>query len=336
VLISKDINAVVHRNYNMKLPSAKLSKVGGGGDDRPYYEFSDSRAYQPGSGFFDAGTIVMENTNEGYAYSVTAQLTKTIGNNFYASLAYTFGESKDITSNPGEIAANAFQTNPTLGNPNRPVLGYSDHDVRHRFIGAITWRKEYGNYATSIGLVYEGVQGGPGENIGDIGGRYSYTYAGDLNNDGAAGNDLMFIPADASQIKLQNPGQWPLLDAFIKQDPYLSEHRGEYAQRNAAIIPFWHHFDLKVTQDIYFKSAGGKKHTLQVTFDVLNVGNLLNSSWGVRQTAYTRTPLSVVGVDAAKVPTFKFDETAVNTFINDNSLSSRWQAQIGLRYLFNQ
>ncbi len=336
VLISKDLNAVVHRNYNMKLPSAKLSKVGAGGDDRPYYEFSDSRAYQPGSGFFDAGTIVMENTNEGYAYSVTAQLSKTIGNNFFASLAYTFGESKDITSNPGEIAANAFQTNPTLGNPNKPVLGYSDHDVRHRFIGAITWRKEYGNYATSIGLVYEGVQGGPGENIGDIGGRYSYTYAGDLNNDGAAGNDLMFIPADASQIKLQNPAQWPALDAFIRQDPYLSENRGQYAQRNAAIIPFWHHFDLKVTQDIYFKSAGGKKHTLQVTFDVLNVGNLLNSSWGVRQTAYTRTPLSVVSVDAAKVPTFKFDESAVNTFISDNSLSSRWQAQIGLRYLFNQ
>jgi hypothetical protein len=34
------------------------------------------------------------------------------------------------------------------------------------------------------------------------------------------------------------------------------------------------------------------------------------------------------------VPTYSFSTAQTSTFYNDNGLVSRWQAQVGLRYIF--
>ncbi|MEL7361435.1 MAG: hypothetical protein AAFN13_05135, partial [Bacteroidota bacterium] len=70
-------------------------------------------------------------------------------------------------------------------------------------------------------------------------------------------------------------------------------------------------------------------------FDLLNVGNFLNSDWGVRQIANpaATAPLTLVGFEGGE-PQFNFtgpDET----FIDDPSEFSRWRAQFGVRYIFN-
>jgi len=80
-----------------------------------------------------------------------------------------------------------------------------------------------------------------------------------------------------------------------------------------------------------------KKHTFQLSVDILNVANLLNSEWGVRKVANARatSPLQVVGQDANKNPILNFDPSLKETFVDDPSLFSRWQMQIGIRYLFN-
>ncbi|NIT57728.1 MAG: hypothetical protein GWN00_16305, partial [Aliifodinibius sp.] len=81
--------------------------------------------------------------------------------------------------------------------------------------------------------------------LGSGGNRYSFIYSGDVNGDGFAGNDLIHIPRNASEINLEtfvdNTGntvtadqQWNRLDAFIEQDDYLSSHRGEIAERFGA------------------------------------------------------------------------------------------------------
>ena len=78
------------------------------------------------------------------------------------------------------------------------------------------------------------------------------------------------------------------------------------------------------------------RHQFELSFDILNVGNLINSSWGVRKVAdpAATSPLKLVGFDGAGAPEFNFVGPAT-TFIDDPSPLSRWQMQLGLRYMLN-
>jgi hypothetical protein len=130
------------------------------------------------------------------------------------------------------------------------------------------------------------------------------------------------------------------LDAFIQQDGYLSSHRGEIAERFGATNPWYSNVDLRILQDFGF--GGITRHNFQVSVDVLNVGNLISSKWGVRKTASSAatSPLRLV-TDAGGVPQFDVNGAPIlnftgpsETFIDDPSLFSRWRAQLGLRYFF--
>ncbi len=142
-------------------------------------------------------------------------------------------------------------------------------------------------------------------------------------------------------------------ERFINQDPYLSKHRGQYAERNAVVMPYFKRLDLNITQD-FFLNTGKEKHTLRVSFDIINVGNLLNKNWGLTKTFTTPFNTSqnaasflryeglvAAGTDAGK-PRFSFPyQDAANqipfttSFTESTSIYSRWQGQIGIRYIFN-
>lgn len=338
-IFSKDRNAVVHRNYNLVTPTQQLA----GADNRLIYPASGPRlnSFNGPNGqftFLDAGVIALENTNQGYQYSLTGQLRKEFANGFYASAAYTYSQAKDITSNPGEIAGDAFQRLPVVGNTNQPQLSYSDFGLQHRIIAAAGRRFAYANdkLATTVGLVFEAGQGN----------RFSYTYAGDLNRDNISGNDLIFVPANQGQINLvpytnaagqvvSAATQWQQLDAYIGQDKYLSSRRGDYAQRNGAISPWYTQLDAKLMQDFTVATSSGKKNTLQVSFDILNLGNLLNASWGNRQVVGNNRLLEASYAAATPdTPAFNF-RGGNQTFFTDTNLTSRWRAQVGVRYIFD-
>ncbi len=328
-IYSKDINAVIHRNYNMRLPS-QTSK---GADTRPIFDSTDVRIYS----FLDAGAIMLDNTNEGYQYSITAQLRKNFDFGLTTNLAYTYSQSKDITSNPGEIASDAFQRNLVVGNPNTPTLSWSDYGLRNRVIGAISYDVEYAeHFGTTISLFFEAADGN----------RFSYVYAGDMNGDGIGRNDLMYVPKDETEINLvpvdandtrTTAELWQQLNAYIEQDDYLKSRRGNYAERNGAVLPWSTKIDLRILQNFYLM-LGEKRNTFQLSIDILNVGNLLNSEWGVRGTVNTKNPLTFVKYENGE-PVFSFPlsggKPLTKTFSDDVTLASRWQAQIGLRYIFN-
>lgn len=347
-IVSKDINAAVHRNYNFVTPTQHLA----GADTRAIYPAPaspfDTGNPQINNDFIgpdgkdpaglNAGVIVLENTRQGYQYSLTGQLRKEFANGFYATAAYTYAQAKDITSNPGEIAADAFQRNPVIGNTNQPQLAYSDFGLRHRFIAAAGRRFAYANdqLATTVSFFFEAAQGN----------RFSYTYAGDLNRDNISGNDLIFVPASRGQINLVDlkdasgkvlttaDQQYQQLDAYISQDKYLSSRRGDYAERNGALSPFYTQLDAKLMQDFSITTGSGQKNTLQLSLDILNLGNLLNRNWGNRQLVGNNRLIETSYPAGSDVPTFTFNG-GNQTFFTDTSLNSRWRAQVGIRYLFN-
>jgi hypothetical protein len=250
--------------------------------------------------------------------------------------AYTYLDSKDITSIPAEIAADAFQRNPVVGNPNQSMYSWSRYGLKHRIIASASYRITYGRFASSFSFFYEAGKGN----------RYSYVYAGDLNQDNIINNDLLYVPADQNDIHFGTvdangdgvvasdaAAQWAALNAFIEQDDYLSTRRGQYAERNGAMLPWFGQLDFKFLQDIIVDK--NKKHKVQISLDILNLGNLFSSKWGVRQFATTTTPISVTGVDKNGVPYFKFDTNLKDSYVDDVSLNSKWQMQLGLRYIFN-
>ncbi|HWJ29297.1 MAG TPA: hypothetical protein VNS32_22345, partial [Flavisolibacter sp.] len=329
---TKNINSAFFQNVNLPTSGVILNN---GGDHRT--RFSSTKIY-PLQGTPTSVTnpnignaIYMTNVNKGYAFTGTFQIQKTF-RNLYLNAFYTYTRSKDVMVG-GSTASTMWGSRPVSSSPNSPDLGYSEGYLPHRVVVSASYRKEYAkHFATSVGLFYEAAPAGVG----------SYIYGSDLNNDGFS-NDLIYIPRNSSEIKLTDPSQWTYLDNFINQDKYLSKHRGEYATRNGLIYPWFKRLDMNVTQDLYIVTKSNERHTLRITIDIYNVGNLLNKNWGLYKTASTLQPIKLDKMDTDGVtPVFSVPNLLSNpsSFVNNtasatSSLLSRWQAQIGFRYLFN-
>ena len=167
------------------------------------------------------------------------------------------------------------------------------------------------------------------------GGRFSYTYGGDINGDGSGLNDLIYIPTteEINEMTFSGPGQAAGFDSYIMQDEYLNGRRGQYAERYGALSPWVGRWDVKLLQDYHIKVKNGKTNTVQFSVDFLNIGNFISSEWGLVQQPNAVQPIGVsVGADGT--PTYTYSTDLQNTFGYDSSLLSRWQMQFGLRYIF--
>ncbi|MEX0288386.1 MAG: carboxypeptidase regulatory-like domain-containing protein [Flavobacteriaceae bacterium] len=311
---TSDINGPHVQNWGLRPPSATLIGV----DNRPVYAAGDrgDNAY------------VFTNSDKGRIFNAVLKAQKTFDNGLYTSLAYSYLDSKDVNSIEAEITSDAFDGNAISGNANDAVLSHSRYGDTHRFVGVISKAFKTG---TTVSTFFEYAQGG----------RFNYLTAGDLNNDGvlSRSNDLIYIPtsSEIGQMNFSGPGQAEAFEAFIQQDDYLSDNRGSYAERYGALAPWRGRWDLKILQDIKF----GNKNTLQLSLDVLNLGNLISSDWGVVEIPTNPEVLSVSfprdmnGNITSFDPTYTFDTNLTSTFSANTDLISRWQAQLGVRYIFN-
>ena len=280
--------------------------------------------------------IYMTNANVGYVNTLFVQVQRTF-KNLFVSAAYNYQEAKDATVN-GSTASTMWGSKPVFNNSNAFTQGYSNNYLPHRFIAQAIYKLEYlKHYSTSFGIFAE------------VAPNYttSYIYANDLNNDGFQ-NDLMYIPRNATEIALTNaPGDtrtqqelWSQLSWFIDNNPYLSKNRGQIAQRNAVVLPWTGRVDLNITQDVTF-NVKGRKQTLRFTADIYNFTNFLSKNLGVYDVPTTTTPLNFTGNFRGNMPifTFPYFNTATrtplqNSWRHDTGNASRYQVQLGVRYIF--
>ena len=338
---------VFYENLNLK------DAVGNylGADNRPFYNRGDEIDDTYGR------IILLSNTSEGNATNASFTLRKPLENGFQGQISYAYGESNKVFDGTSSQNSSQWRNLQTVNGKNaNPGASRSDFALGSRISANVSYEIEYGGDfggKTLIGLFYEGAQSTP----------YSFTYQDgggrDLLNDDSRDNALIYVPANASEIifapitngdgdvVLSAARQWELFNTFIENDDYLRTRRGQYAERNGARGPWNHIVDLRLLQDIYFKS-GDKKHTLQLSFDIFNFTNLINKDWGVRKfVGGSVSPLRTVSTSDA-TPEFNFitsfldfDEAGNVTGndveqIDDFGLqSSRWQAQVGIRYIFN-
>lgn len=349
-IYSKAINDVIQYNANQKETSLTFA----GADNRQRWGKLENGSYDNRINSKISNAMVLTNTNEGHSYSLTAQLSKEFEKGFYGMVAYTFSGTKDMTSNPGSAAASAWSSNPTYTNQNASTLSYSQFSVPHRVIGVASYQIEYLNHLkTSFALTYQG----------NAMGRLDYIYSNDMNGDGNAA-DLMYIPKDETEIafaditKKDSEGNTIVLATaeeqatafwnYVAQDDYLSNHKGEYAERYGVVMPWLNRIDVKILQDV-FTNIGKNRHTLQISLDLLNIGNLINSNWGIYQKqslgSYDITLLKFNKVDSEGNATFQMNSIGTDkatgkpifptsTYTPVLSTSSTWGAQIGIRYIF--
>lgn len=331
-LYTKTVQAVRYENVNIKPATQFLT---GTGDDRPIYDRGDRVAPQYG------GIYLASNTSEGYTYNLSTTLTIPMTSGFQGSVSYSYGDAFNVFD--GTSSQNSSQWRGLLNvdgrNFNQP-LNRSVFSPGSRFIAQVSYRKEWSeNLASQIGLVWEGVEGR----------TYSYIYNdnGRLSNEDSRERSLIYVPVDENDIVLVDDSragtaaeQWAALNAYIENDDHLSKRRGGYAEANASRAPFISVFDLRFIQD-FMINAGGKKHTLQFTADIYNFGNMINSDWGRRYFVPSQFQLlNFEGFEAdGTTPTFTFDGVTDNDpsagNIDDSGLqSSRWQMQLGIRYIF--
>ena len=284
---------------------------------------------------------VISNANTGHSSTLSGSLLKQFTNGFFAKAAYTYGVSRNSVD-PGSTASANWNSNAISNDPNNPAVSYSSFSPKHRMFLALSYRREYFKLgATSVSLFTEGRTQG----------TTSYTFSADANGDGAT-NDLIYIPKNTSEMNFQAytttvngapvsftvAQQQAAWEAYIQQDSYLSAHRGEYAQRNALFLPVQFHTDMGVTQEL-FAAGAGKRNTLSLRLDILNLDNLINHNWGAGQRLVQSQPLVPQGADASGALLYRLRNVGTDllppaTYQNTIGIADVWRMQVGLRYTF--
>lgn len=326
-IFSKSLNDVYYKNIAYEETGKTLSQESYlTWDNRPMYQkVADASKF--------TNIYAMHNTSKGYSYSLSLAATKRFNFGLDLSASYTFTHSESVSSMTSSVAQSNWRNTHTYRFSNDPELANSGYNVPHTVKASAFYHLNWGPsklFTTTVGLIYQGKSGAP----------YSLLYNGDINGDGGTSNDLIYIPTDeqVDQMKFKGTAAHSAeemranLKQWLATTDYVKDHRGQYAERYGANLPFESHFDFHFGQKFGIK-AGKYVHALEVTMDIMNIANLLNKKWGrTFSSGYNSefvTPLTYSGGGE-----FQFDNDADLPLKYPSSYYSRWRGQIGVKYTF--
>ena len=335
-LYTRDVVGVKQLNVNQTDSDLKMF----GSDNRTVWEGNPNV-----SNDIAAAMLFTNTTKKGYSTQLTAQLTKNMTKGFSGMIAYTYSIAKDLTSNPGSAAYSAWTSSTAVNSLNDEELGYSVFSVPHRVVGDISYRIDYAkHFATTISLYYEGQHNG----------RISYVYNGDVNGDGISA-DLIYVPKSADEINFVDmvdkdgnvlmtaSAQADVFMNYINNNKYLKSRMGDYAERFGGLQRWVNEFNVKLAQDIYTTSRTDHRYGIQITADILNIANMINSNWGCY---YTNKWLNYQNLALLNVVDKGTSTTAPTYTLRSNDFekdvewtpakvaSNCWGILLGLRLIF--
>lgn len=259
--------------------------------------------------------VLAETSDQGRGDALTLSLA---GAAFSRALNWSVAYTKTALTEVNPLTSSraiSNWANRSIFDPNEEIAGRSSYLVRDRYTATMSWSKAFiSNYRTNVGVFYEGRRGKP----------YSWTFRNDMNGDGVAGNDLLYIPTAQGSGEVLFYGAteadraanekrfWDIVNA----DPALSSAKGTVAARNSGTSPWVNTFDVRLSQEVpgFFG-----KHKGVFTVDILNFGNLLNKKWG-------RT--DEVGFNAGTVGGVQNNGANARSFVNYAGMS-------GGKYIYN-
>jgi outer membrane receptor protein involved in Fe transport len=318
LLYIRALNQLAITDVNLLPPGATSA----GEDDRPLYGSFDADG-TPTPNRLDtayASVAEMGNSSGDRAFSGTVQLQKRLRSGAEVTLAYTYTDARD------RVSANCFRIDCNLdfealdGTLNDRRLSASSLESRHKItLGAIANLP----LRFRLGLFYNGYSGHP----------YTYTVSGDVNADGLDVNDAVYLPKNAGDITLADPGQWASFDTLIRSQPCLDAQRGHVMRRNSCRGGWATILNAQVSRLF----ALGRGQSLELTADLFNALNFINRGWGVQRTFLLEPQtqpsiLELVGYDQAN------QRGMYNFYPPDRKArdeeATRWRMQLGARYAF--
>ena len=276
------------------------------------------------------------NRDGNYSYAATIELRKDFGSVLALRAGYSLTRSGDLQDLLSIDVTSNYATTPIDLHPNDPTPQRSRFDRPHKVVASARTRLLPRFGGTGISMMYVGQSGVP----------YSYVYEGDVNGDGFNGprasrlaNDLIYIPAASYDLPTNFVSQI-LWETLLEVEECLREQMNRILARNTCQTPWSHRLDLRVSQTIEARGFSA-----EMTLDMLNVLNLLNSSWGVVHIANpvvhlfrVRRPDVDLGIDpliARYMGALQRDRAsgkvrAARPFGLEVP-SSQWRAQLGVR-----
>ena len=297
--------------------------------------------------------IDTQNASKDYSYSVTASLNRRFANWFEAHAAYTYEQARDVQSLTSSTATSNWRFGRAIsGDQYSQTLDRSRFELPHRLVA-------YGTFSfttrTDLSVIY----------LGRSGSNYDFVYGGsgglgDLNADGAQGNDLIYIPSDVAQgSEILFSGISPVRGAdnspeaqaqriaeqqsaferYITSTDCLTQQRGRIMTRNSCRSPWTNTVNLSIRQGL----PAFRGQALSVQLDIFNFLNLLNANWGqqplppagggsvplLNQVAQTSGSLAGAGGSQG---VFTFDPSTEK--YDRRHVGSAYQMQLGVRYGF--
>lgn len=351
---SSKLKDVIVRNVNLKQSNATLD----GPDNRPIWRYG-------GEPFIDTrygDILLLDNTNKGYSYTVTAQLQKEPvavwdGGAMRGNVSYSYGDARSLNQFGDTVGSN-WDENPHVEGTNNLTLGRSPYSLGHRMQFSLAYRQELSNnVSTNLSLYYSGTSGRP----------FSYTIGGTANErmvGDQGGPPLFYIPDDVNNLEFSDitdgngnvvrsaQQQRQDLRGFINNVDYLSENRGDYATRNADRTPYEGVVDLKFSVDIAGELVG-QNQSLSINANVFNFSSMLGDIFG---TNWGRRYIQVGSFSPVNFDSFKDAENGDLTPVYQSNLgtsdpiqskeelfsvesgtqtySSLYQVQLGVEYTF--
>ena len=332
-IFNKNINAAMLRDWSQK--SVDGFARFNGADNRPvfpsdaYYTYVNDKGKE-----VSTSAYVLENTSRGYGWSTSVTVNARPAEWINLMAAYTHTASKEVTSLPGSNASSVLNYTSTWEGVNNFRLHNAENLTPDRFIANATIHDKSGNHYS---LIYETWRGGY---------NYSFMTANDINGDGY-NYDAIYVPTDKEVadglFRFKTEDDKTRFMDFVHNNDYLSSRQGKYTEANSFYSPWVHRIDFAYKHD--FKVNVGKNvHKLQLSFDMKNVLNFFNSSWGVSK--YLNPALGsdgprvlkYEGVDKDGFATFSTPAAVngnVKSFVPYHSIGQCWYASIGIKYCFN-
>jgi hypothetical protein len=367
-IYNNDINAPVYINAN--LPAAESAYTGV--DKRPRWVATPGypTCVTSGGPFGTGGqagpcvtrlnnpvgnsvtaAYAIKNQNQNHSWNIAASVARSMSHGVTARGGYSYGVSKSVVEPSSTAGSSWGSANPIVLDPNNPPLAYSQNSPGGRVFLQATYSHQYLSFGgTTISAFYEAhptYNLVPGTSTGQTSANGTYIFSGDANGDGQS-NDLIYIPRDTSEMnfksltvagKTYSPAdQAAAFEQYINNDPYLSSHRGQYAQRGAVFYPWVNRIDLALVQDV-FHSIGGNKHTGQIRLDITNFGNLLNHNWGVGTRLINPQILTSPSTDANGALTYNLQSLngtlLTKPYQTSATLADVYGLMLSFRYTFN-
>ena len=229
---------------------------------------------------------------------------------------------------------------------NNPVLAPSRYETPERITATLNWSKQlFGDNTTSVALVYQGrsglhyshVFGSDGLGTSAFGGTFLADYGSEADN---PGSQLFYVPTGMSDPLITgDPAFLADLNEFIDGEKCLRGKRGSVVGRNDCDVGWSNFFSLRFLQE--FRLKGSK--SIEFTFDIENLGNLLNSDWGRLESYSAPSNIALANVNISEdgsqyilSPT-SGDVVSADTVVPDPAiarLASAYRLQLGLRFRF--